>query len=193
MAFGVASRGFAGFQGSLLLRQVKAWVERLKRPPAENAKILYNDTDGSKGFQKDMIRHISLKYSCSFGKFIPSIMWHSLDHDITKPVFSNGARMLNFSLKILIIKLSAKLSGWSISLARWIKALHAGLFHYFQSMGKTRFVAMSSLNVNRNLHKLVYKKIEKYSTEIDDVCPRLAQVFIRLICNRVCNLDTCLT
>ena len=56
-----------------------------------------------------------------------------------------------------------------------------------------RFVTMSSLNVNRNLHKLVYKKIEKYSTEIDDVCPRLAQVFIRLICNRVRNLDTCST
>jgi len=30
------------------LRQVKAWVERLKRPPTENAKILYNDTEGSK-------------------------------------------------------------------------------------------------------------------------------------------------
>ena len=30
------------------LRQVKAWVERLKRPPTENAKILFNDTEGSK-------------------------------------------------------------------------------------------------------------------------------------------------
>ena len=30
------------------LRQVKAWVERLKRPPAENAKILFNETEGSK-------------------------------------------------------------------------------------------------------------------------------------------------
>ena len=94
--------------------------------------------DPSKGFHKDMIRHISLKYTCSFGKFIPSITWHSLDHDVTKPVFSNGARLLNFSLKILAIKLSAKLSGLSISLARWIKALHAGLFHHFQAMGKTR-------------------------------------------------------
>ena len=57
-----------------------------------------------------------------FGKFIPSITWHFLGHDVTKSVFSNGARKLNFSLIILVIKLSAKLSGWSISLARWIKA-----------------------------------------------------------------------
>jgi len=31
-----------------LLRQVKAWVERLKTPPTENAKIFFNDTEGSK-------------------------------------------------------------------------------------------------------------------------------------------------
>ena len=31
-----------------LLRQVKAWVERLKRPPTEYEEILYNDTEGSK-------------------------------------------------------------------------------------------------------------------------------------------------
>ena len=30
------------------LRKVKAWVERLKRPPTENTKILFNDTEGSK-------------------------------------------------------------------------------------------------------------------------------------------------
>ena len=30
------------------LRQVKAWVERLKGPRTENAKILFNDTEGSK-------------------------------------------------------------------------------------------------------------------------------------------------
>ena len=42
----------------------------------------------------------------------------ALDYDVTKPVFLNGARLLNFSLKILVIKLSAKLSGLSISLAR---------------------------------------------------------------------------
>ena len=29
------------------VRQVKAWVERLKRTPTENAKILFNDTEGS--------------------------------------------------------------------------------------------------------------------------------------------------
>ena len=57
----------------------------------------------------------------------------------------------------------------------------------------TAFVAMSSLNVNRNLHKVVYTKLEKYSAKIDDVCSRLASVFIRLICNRVRNLDTCST
>ena len=51
--------------------------------------------DPTKGFHKDMIRHISLN---GFGKFIPSI------------------------LKILVIKLSAKLSGLSICLAMWIKA-----------------------------------------------------------------------
>ena len=28
------------------------------------------------------------------------------------------------------------------------------------------FVAMSSLNVNRNLHKVVYTKLEKYSAEV---------------------------
>ena len=48
--------------------RVKAWVERLKRPPTENAKILMT--------QKE-------------------------------EVFSNGARLLNFRLKILVIKLSA--------------------------------------------------------------------------------------
>ena len=31
-----------------ILRQVKAWVERVKRPPTENAKILFNDVEGSK-------------------------------------------------------------------------------------------------------------------------------------------------
>ena len=35
------------------------------------------------------------------------------------------------------------------------------------------FVAMSSLNVNRNLHKLVYTKLEKYSVEIGEVCSQL--------------------
>ena len=116
--------------------------------------------DPSKGFHKDMIRHISL----SFGKFIPSITSHSLDLDVKKSVFSNGARLLSFSLKILVIKLSAKLSGLSISLARWIKAfllrvikvfyksrdlfflisqsllhlgIHAGLFQNIQAMEKT--------------------------------------------------------
>ena len=29
------------------------------------------------------------------------------------------------------------------------------------------------LNVNRNLRKVVYTKLEKYSAEIDDVCSRL--------------------
>ena len=29
-------------------RQVKAWVERLNRPPTEIAKILFNDAEGSK-------------------------------------------------------------------------------------------------------------------------------------------------
>jgi len=42
-------------------------------------------------------------------------------HDVTKSFFSNGARLLNFRLKILVIKLSAKLSGLSISLAGLIK------------------------------------------------------------------------
>ena len=88
-----------------------------------------------------------------------------MDHDVTNLVFSNGARLLNFSLKILVIKLSAKLSGLSISLTRWIKVfllrvikvfymsrdllflislsllhlgIHAGLFHNIQAMRKTR-------------------------------------------------------
>ena len=37
-----------------------------------------------------------------------------------------------------------------------------------------RFVATSSLNVNRNLHKVVYMKLEKYIAELDDVCSGLA-------------------
>ena len=37
-----------------------------------------------------------------------------------------------------------------------------------------RFVATSSLNVNRNLHKVVYTKLEKYIAELDDVYSRLA-------------------
>ena len=45
---------------------------------------------------------------------------------------------------------------------------------------KQRFVVMSSLNVNSNLQKIVYTKLEKYSAEIDDVCSRLTLVFIRL-------------
>ena len=44
-----------------------------------------------------------------------------MDHDGTKSVFSNGASLLNFRLKILVIKLSAKLSGLSVSLAVLIK------------------------------------------------------------------------
>ena len=44
-------------------------VERLKRPPTENAKILLmTQKNPGKGFHKDMIRHISLKY---FWKFHP--------------------------------------------------------------------------------------------------------------------------
>ena len=39
-----------------ILRQVKARLKRLKRPPTENAKSFFND-----GFPKDMIRYISLK------------------------------------------------------------------------------------------------------------------------------------
>ena len=35
-------------QESNHLRQAMAWVETLKRPPAENAKILFNDVEGSK-------------------------------------------------------------------------------------------------------------------------------------------------
>ena len=30
------------------VRQVKAWVGRQTRPPAENAKIFFNDAEGSK-------------------------------------------------------------------------------------------------------------------------------------------------
>ena len=35
---------------------------------------------------------------------------------------------------------------------------------------KQSFVTMSSLNVDRNLLKVVYTKLEKYSAEADDVC-----------------------
>ena len=46
----------------LRLRQVKAWVERLKRPPTEKAKIfLMTQKNPEKGFHKHIIRYISLK------------------------------------------------------------------------------------------------------------------------------------
>ena len=42
-------------------KQVKAWVERLKRPPHRMQRSsLMTQKDPSKGFNKDMIRHISL-------------------------------------------------------------------------------------------------------------------------------------
>ena len=47
---------------NLLLRQVKAWVKRLKDPPQRMQRSsLMTQKDPSKGFHKDMIRHISLK------------------------------------------------------------------------------------------------------------------------------------
>ena len=62
------------------LRQVKAWVERIKRPPTENAKILFMTLkDPSKGFHKDMIRHnyltkIVLENSSQASRDIPWTM-----------------------------------------------------------------------------------------------------------------------
>ena len=46
----------------LRLRQVQAWVERLKRTPTEKAKIfLMTQKNPNKGFHKNMVRYISLK------------------------------------------------------------------------------------------------------------------------------------
>ena len=43
----------------VMLRQVKAWVERLKRKYKDL--FLMTQKDPNKGFHKDMIRYISLK------------------------------------------------------------------------------------------------------------------------------------
>ena len=152
-------RWVEGLYGELILL---APLKGQKDPPERKQRSFsLTQKDPSKRFHKDMIKIISLKY---LWKFIPNTTWHSLDHDVTKPVFPNGARLLNFSLKILAIKSSAKLSGLSISLARWIKAfllrvikvfykprdlfffisqslqhlgIYAGLFQNVQAMGKT--------------------------------------------------------
>ena len=73
---------------------------------------------------------------------MPSITRHSLDHGVTKTVFSNGARLLNFSLNILVIILSPKLSGLSISLARGIKAfLLRDIKVFYKSRGLFFFIS----------------------------------------------------
>ena len=63
----------------LVLRQVKAWIERLKRPPTENAKILFNDTEGSKyrvpqRYYKTCLTKIVLENSFQASRDIPWIM-----------------------------------------------------------------------------------------------------------------------
>ena len=69
-----------------------------------------------------------------------------MDHDVTKPVFSNWARLLSFSLKILVIKLSVKLSGLSISLARWIKAFLLRVIKVFYKSRDLFFLFSSSIS-----------------------------------------------
>ena len=57
------------------------------------------------------------------------------------PVFSNGARLLNFRLKTLVIKLSLKLPGLSISLAMWMNAFllsYVTCFFYFVILAPLR-------------------------------------------------------
>ena len=65
---------FTGF-----LRQVEAWVERLRRPPTEDAKILFNDTEGSKQrvpqrYDKTYLTKIVLENSFQASRDIPWIM-----------------------------------------------------------------------------------------------------------------------
>ena len=69
----------------------------------------------SKGFHKDLTEIV----------FIPNITWYFLDNDGTKSVFSNGARLLDFRLKILLIKLSVSLAGLiKVFLLRVIKVFY---------------------------------------------------------------------
>ena len=55
------------------------------------------------------------------------------------------------------------------------------------------FVTISSLNVNRNLHKVVYTKLETYSAEIDDIVFLINLSFYQTNLQSSPNLDTCST
>ena len=66
-----------------------------------------------------MIRHLTKIVLENSSQVTRDIPWAMTSQNL---FFSNGASLLNVNLKILVIKLSAKLSGLSISLARWIKA-----------------------------------------------------------------------
>ena len=68
---------------------------------------------------------IFLKNSSQASRDIPWTM-KSQNH-----VSSNGARLFNFKLKILVIKWSGKLSGLSVSLTGWIKAFLLRVFKVF--------------------------------------------------------------
>ena len=59
--------------------QVNAWVERLRRPPAENAKILFNDTEECKQsvpqrYDKTYLTKIDLENSSQVSRVIPWTM-----------------------------------------------------------------------------------------------------------------------
>ena len=68
-----------------------------------------------------------------------------MDQDGTKSVFSNGASLLNFRLKILVIKLSAKLSGLSVSLAVLIKVFLLTVIKVFSKSRDLLFYIWQSL------------------------------------------------
>ena len=71
--------------------------------------------DPSTGFHKEMIRHLTKIVLENSSQGTRDIPWTMTSQNL---FFSNGASLLNFNLKTLVIKLSAKLSGLSISLAR---------------------------------------------------------------------------
>ena len=98
-----------------------------------------------KGFHKDMIRHLTKIVLENSSQVTRDIPWTMTSQNL---FFSNGASLLNVNLKILVIKLSAKLSGLSISLARWIKAFLLRVIKvFYKSRDLFFFISLSLLNL----------------------------------------------
>ena len=98
-------------------------VESLKRPPqVMQRSFLMTQRDPSKGFHKDMMRHLSKIVLENSSQASLDIPWTMTSQNLFSQTGQGCFNCFNFSLKILVLKLSAKVSGLSISLATWIKA-----------------------------------------------------------------------